>query len=802
MYGRLLYRRAVPSIAVCALLLAVFAVLGLRVFSGLIGGGYADPASESAVAQEIVHQEIGGEVNLIVVVQAPEGSMAQDAASTGDEVAQDLRDRDDVESVHAFSDPGMLEPLTSDDGRSGLVAAHILGSEAEQTATSAELAEQMAGERADGTTVLLGGSAPTVASANEQVLKDLGLAEGIAVPVTLVLLLIVFGSVVSAVLPLGVGAFAVFGAFFSTWAITLVTDVSIFSINLITALGLGLAIDYSLLIVSRFREELDKRGLDRSSPRRGPGVEAALGRTLQTAGRTVLFTGLAVASALCALLVFPTPFLRSFGHGGIAVVLVAMLGALLLLPALLALIGTRIDALPVRRRGRVQPLSAPSAFWGRVGEIVHRRPLLTGLPVLALLAVLSLPLLGVQFSSPDDRALGEGHPARAAGEVLREDFPGNSSAATVGIVSSEVEPAALADYAQEASEADGVESVLIASGMYVDGQRVSPAPPGMQNQLESQDWRALRIAGPSDGLSEEALQVVRDLRELPEPAGGHEVAFTGTSARFLDDTHAVTSNLPLAAGLIALSTFVLVFLFTGSVLMPLKTLLMNVITLAAVLGATTLVFQEGWLSGLLGFTPGPLDMSMPVLLFCIAFGLSMDYELFLIGRMKEVWDRTHDNRTAVIEGLAHTGRITTLAAIVLSVTFAAFGTSQVTFMKLFGLGTAFAILLDATLVRGVLVPSFMRVAGRANWWAPGPLRRLHDRIGLGEASEPAEDDDTRANYTGTTATVQPRRFESTDNHMSDSAYSEVRDFSARTRMPPARRRGRHVAGRPQGRHRR
>ena len=768
MLTRLVWRRTAATLIASLLLLVVFAVLGFRVFSVLIGGGYADPSSESARAQQIVHEEIGGEANLVVLVRAPEGAEASGSAALGEQIAADLREHDGIESVHAFSDPGMQDPLSSDDGRTGMIVAHIEGTEARQTEVSTELVDQLTGHRPDGTEVLVGGSAPMIASNSQQVMKDLGLAEGIAVPITLILLLVVFGSLVSAVLPLAVGAFAVFGAFFSTWIIAQLTDVSIFSINLITALGLGLAIDYSLLIVSRFREELGRRGLDRSSPRRAEGVEDALRRTLQTAGRTVLFTGLAVASALCALLVFPTPFLRSFGFGGVAVVVVAMIGALLVLPALLALIGTRIDAIPIRRRGRpVKALSAPSRFWGRVGDLVYRRPIITGVPVLAALVLMASPMLSAEFASPDDRVLSEGHDARAAGDILREDFTGSSSAATVGIVSSGLELPELESYARDASRIDGVESVMAVTGTYADGQRVSDAPPGMDNQLESEDWYSLRVNGPSDGLSDPALEVVRQLRDLPPPEG-REVLYTGTSARFIDDTDAVVDRLGLAGGLIAVTTFVLVFLFTGSVLLPIKALLMNVLTLSAVLGVVTLVFQHGWLSGILGFTPGPLDMSMPVLLFCIAFGLSMDYELFLIGRMKEMWDQTRSSRMAVVEGLAHTGRITTLAAAVLSVTFAAFGTSQVSFMQLFGLGTAFAILLDATLVRGVLVPAFMRIARRANWWAPAPLRWLHDRIGLAEAPEDPH-----------TGPLAPRPAEHYDDDM----------------VPPSarRRRGRHVA---------
>ncbi|ROZ64252.1 MMPL family transporter [Kocuria soli] len=697
--------------------------------------------SESAVAQQIVHEDLGGEANLVVLVgepaDVPPGEEGRPSNQTGADVAEQLRQDSRVESVQSFTDPGTGSSLVSDNGEWGLIAAHVTGSDQEQIDTAKELSDRLVGEREDGTQVLLGGTTPITQEINEQVLVDLKYAELIAVPLTMILLLIVFGSVVSAVLPLAVGGFGVLGAFFATWLITLVADVSIYSINLITALGLGLAIDYSLLMVSRFREELDVRGQGRHAARRSELAQEALSRTLATAGRTVLFTSLAVASALCALLVFPPPFLRSFGYGGIAVVVVAALGALVVLPALLAELGPRIDSLSVRsKKSAVPSLSAPSQFWGHVARVVYKRPLLSAIPVLVAIGVMAAPLLHVQFATPDDRILTGDQVSREAGDILRDHFPSNSSASPVGIVSSEVSSEQLDDYARRASLVEGVDQVMAATGIYRDGRHVASPPESMlHEQLQADEYYAIRVGGPADFLGEEAIDTVKELRNLSPPEGTNRVEYTGGTARFIDDRRAVTDHLLTALALIVATTFVLVFLFTGSVLMPLKALVMNVISLGAVLGVVTWIFQDGAFAELLGFTPRPLDMAMPVLLFCIAFGLSMDYELFLIGRMKEVWDRTKDNRQAVVEGLAHTGRITSLAAVVLSVTFAAFGTSQVTFLQLFGIGTAFAILLDATLVRGVLVPSFMRIAGNANWWSPGPLRKLHGLVGLSEVSD-------------------------------------------------------------------
>jgi RND superfamily putative drug exporter len=741
--ARLATRRARWSLAVAGLLLVAFAYWGFQAFPALISGGFDDPNAQATRAANLIDQRFGGPDNVAIVVNAPAGTTVADAAvaETGRTLTARVRATTGVTDVVSYfdvpagADPAAADGLHSTDRTQALIVAKAPGSESAATATLKRLRTDVAGPAAAGTagtaTVWVGGAAVTGDDIGDQVLTDLARAEAIAVPITLVLLLVVFGSLVAALLPLAVGTFSVFGAFFAIWVISRFTDVSIFSINLITGLGLGLAIDYSLLIVSRFREELARHPAadraDRAAVREQ--VRVALTTTMQTAGRTVLFTGLAVSLALLVLLVFPIPFLRSFGYGGVAVVLVSMVGALGVLPALLVALGPRVDAGRIRRGRPVRSASTPSAFWYRVASTVLRRPWLA-VPVLMVLATLASPLAHATFGAPDERTLNTQAQSRLVGDALRANFPGSTTSTPVALVSGSVGDAALRTYVREVSSLPHVDAAQSSVGVYVDGTEVAPSGPA---ELSDGDVHRVSVVGPKDYASADARDLLTRMRDLAPPAGT-TVLVGGETAQLVDNQTALVDRLPLASGLIVLTTLVLVFLFTGSVLLPLKAVLMNVITLSAVIGAMTWIFQEGHLSGLLRFSKGPIDTSMPILLFCIAFGLSMDYELFLIARIKELHDHGHDLRESVAGGLAATGRITTMAAAVLAVTFAAFGTSRVTFIQLFGVGTGLAILLDATLVRGVLVPAFMRIAGPANWWAPAPLRALHRVIGLREAT--------------------------------------------------------------------
>jgi RND superfamily putative drug exporter len=454
-------------------------------------------------------------------------------------------------------------------------------------------------------------------------------------------------------------------------------------------------------------------------------------RTVRTAGRTVVFSGITVGISLAALLVFPQFFLRSFAYAGIATVALAVLAALVVLPALLAVLGHRVDRFRVLRpRAR----TGTDGFWYRLSTAVMRRPWPVLVGGVAVLVLLGLPFLRVTFGQTDDRVLPPTAQAAVAGEILRTEFDARESdPVTVIAPDSAVSGAALADYAAALSEIDGVARVDAASGSYADGAQVAPAGPASARFADADGTGThLAVVIDVEPYSAAGRQVVSDVRAVDSPLGATYVG--GSAAVFADSQDAMGDRLPWALGIIALATFVLLFLFTGSVVLPVKALVLNTLSLSATFGAMVWIFQEGHLSGLLGdFTvTGELDTAMPILMFCIAFGLSMDYEVFLLSRIKEEYDRTGDNTRAVALGLQRTGRLVTSAAALLAIVFLAFATSGVTIIKMLGIGVALAVLMDATIVRGLLVPAFMRVAGDLNWWAPAPLRRLHDRIGISE----------------------------------------------------------------------
>jgi RND superfamily putative drug exporter len=413
-------------------------------------------------------------------------------------------------------------------------------------------------------------------------------------------------------------------------------------------------------------------------------------------------------------------------------VIVAMIGALVVLPALLAVLGPKVNSLKLPWVKRTP--SSVSAVWARIAGTAWRRPVLTGAPVVILLAIAAIPLLNVDFGLPSDRVLTTASETRQVGDVLRESFPADDAKALQLVTR---ESANVGDYATRVSELPGVESVATSTGTFVDGRAAGPGNPALAAESGQQQ---LTVLTAYDSHSTQAQDLVTTVRAVPE--GGADIQVGGEAARLVDSTDAIASQLPLAAGLIVVSTFLLLFLFTGSVLQPLRSLLFNVLGLSATLGLMVLVFQQGWLSGWLGFTPQPLDTSMLVLLFCIVFGLSMDYETIVFGRIKEMHDHGASTRDAVTQGLSRTGRLITMAALLLAVSLLAFGTSGVSFIQMFGIGSGLAILIDATLIRGVLLPVGMRVLGRAAWWAPPFLRRVHGRVGLreearGEAREPA-----------------------------------------------------------------
>jgi RND superfamily putative drug exporter len=716
--GRFAATRA-RGILIVALLAAVAAgVVGFTVFGKLKPEGFSDPAAESSQVTAVVDKEFGGQVDVVAMVTAKSGTV-DDAAvrapatALADELANDP-------AVHeAISYWGTRAPaLRSDDGSYGLIAIKLVK---DDIASTQAFEEKYAAKTHSTFDVAFGGPKMMSVDSRSQVGKDLALAESIAVPIILVLLMFAFGSLVAASLPLLIGAFTVFGTFAALSGIASLTDVSIYSINLTTALSLGLAVDYALLMVSRFREELAA----------GRDIDSAVIRTVQTAGRTIVFSGLTVAVALAVLTVFPLFFLRSFAYSGVAVVLIAMITSVVVLPAVLKVLGYRVNAGRVRWIKKTQ--SAVSPFWRRVASVVSARPILCALPVIALLLFGAYPVLQSEFGTPDDRVLPTSTQTRAVGDTLREHFPDDSSRAIQVIVPGDVSAAQVARYAGELSQLPDVARVDSSAGAFRDGATKGATP--ADAAMGKPDVQRFAVITKDEPRSAGAQDLVRTIRDTAGPTAA-EPQVGGPAAVLLDSKYAIGSRLPLTAGLIALSTFILLFLFTGSVLQPIRALVFNVLGLSASIGVMVLIFQEGWLSDFLGFTPLPLDTSMLMLLFCVAFGLSMDYEVFVLSRIKEGHDHGLDRRAAVIDGLSHSGRIVSTAAVLIAVNFFAFGTGGVSFIQMFGLGTGLAILIDATLIRGVLVPAGMRLLGRAAWWAPRPLRKLHDKIGLSESAPP------------------------------------------------------------------
>jgi RND superfamily putative drug exporter len=738
-----LHRIALLAIAaprrvlIAALLIMIgCGVFGVPVVTHLSAGGFQDPTSESARATQLLVDKFDqGDMDLVISVtddNSAEGFNSPTARKVGTELAERLAESPHVGTVTAaWTSPEAAAPaLVSEDGKTGLIVAGITGGETGAQRHAKALVEELVHDRA-GVTVRAGGVAMTYVQINAQTEKDLLLMESIAIPLSFVVLVWVFGGLLAAALPLAVGAFAILGSMAVLRAVTLVTDVSIFALNLSIALGLALAIDYTLLIISRYRDELAD-GHDRHD---------ALVRTMVTAGRTVLFSALTVALSMVAMVLFPMYFLKSFAYAGIAVVGFAALAAIVVAPAAIVLAGDRLDSLDVRRLlrrmlGRPEPMakSIDQMFWYRSTKIVMRRSVPIAAVVVALLVLLGAPFLGANWGFPDDRVLPGSASARHVGDALREDFAVDSANNVIAVLpdADGITPEGLDRYAAELSRVEDVSSVSAPGGTFVRGEKIGP--PSAATGLNR--GSAFLTIGSSAALFTDASETQLDRLHAVAPPDGRDAELTGLAQINRDSADAITSRLPTVLAVIAAITFVLLFLLTGSVILPLKALVLNVLSLTAAFGALVWIFQDGHL-GALGTTPtGTLVANMPVLLFCIAFGLSMDYEVFLVSRIREYWlasDRsTRANDESVALGLARTGRVVTAAALLMSISFAALIAAQVAFMRMFGVGLTLAILADATLVRMLLVPAFMHVLGRWNWWAPRPLARLHERIGFRE----------------------------------------------------------------------
>jgi RND superfamily putative drug exporter len=724
-------------VALAALLTVITAVFGIPVAAHLSAGGFQDPGSESARAAQMLSEKFQqSDQQLLFTVSHPAGAQSAAASTVGTDIVTLLDASPNVLGVTSpwTSPPAAAAELLSTDGTTGLIMATMSGGENKAQDYAADLAKQVVGDR-DGVTVKAGGSSMIMKQINEQTMHDLIRMEVIAVPLSAVVLVWVFGGLAAAMLPLLVGVMAVLGAMSVLRLLTGFTEVSIFALNITTALGLALAIDYTLLIVSRYRDEISG----------GATPADALARTMSTAGRTVLFSAVTVALSLSALLLFPMYFLKSFAYSGVATVAFAAAAAVIVTPAAIVLLGDRLNALDLRRwlrraLGRPEPVAKPveQIFWYRSTKAVMRRSVPIGAAIVALLVLLGTPFLRIEFGSPDDRVLPKSASAHQVGDQLREGFSSNLNNGLT-VVIPDVQDATESEldrYAADLSRVPDITLVSAPGGTFVAGNKTGP-PSAPTAVAEGSAFLSIRSTAP---LFSQASKVQLDrLHAVPEPAG-RDALIAGGAQMNRDIVSAVTSRLPLVLGLICAITFVLLFLLTGSLVLPLKAIVLNVLSLSAAFGALVWVFQEGHL-GALGTTPtGTMEANIPVLMFCVAFGLSMDYEVFLLARIREFWLKSGGTRAdadeAVALGLARTGRVVTAAALIMAIAFAALIAAQVSFMRIFGLGLTLAVIVDATLVRMALLPAFMQVMGKRNWWAPRPLARLHERIGISE--EPPE----------------------------------------------------------------
>jgi uncharacterized membrane protein YdfJ with MMPL/SSD domain len=681
--------------------------------AGVIGGSVAerldpygadDPDTEAVQAREAL-QGAGfrGAAAIVVIDDAPVARPATRTRIVA--LSRELRSRDDVQSVTGYYDTGSRD-FVSRDGQATYLAVALKSTDDKQQQEAGEgIVDQLAGRPG----ITVGGGAVAQQQVNEQVEEDLRVAELIAFPLLFLLSFVFFRSLVAALLPVMIGLLAIVGTFLILRVASEFGSISIFALNLTTGLGLGLAIDYSLFIVSRYREEIAKDQ---------PGL-AAMRRVMATAGRTVFFSSLTVAAALASLLVFPQRFLYSMGLGGALVALLAAAVSLTVLPAVLTLLGTRVNSLAPRalqRRAEADARPDQQGFWYRLSRFVMRRPAPIATLSALFLIVLGLPFLGIKFNTVDPTVLPQEASARQAYETVSEEFPPYRES-PIWVAVEGGSPKASTRFAVQVRRTEGVAAV---------------APP----QRLGGGLTVIQAISANPFASEASQSTVERVRDLAAPPGT-TVQVGGATADFIDFQGSLTRHLPIAFAIIVIATLVILFLMTGSVVLPIKSLIMNVLNLSAVFGLLVLIFQDGRLEGVLDYSsPGAIEQTMPILLFAVAFGLSTDYAVFLLSRIKEARDNGASDSESVAIGLERTGRIVTAAALLFAVAIGAFATSQIIFIKENGVGTALAVLIDASIVRALLVPSLMELLGKWNWWAPAPLRRLHERFGISETSAP------------------------------------------------------------------
>jgi uncharacterized membrane protein YdfJ with MMPL/SSD domain len=694
-------RRGRRIVIFAAVFFVVAGALGGGVASKLAPYGDDDPATESVKASDRLEADGYRDPSVIVLLQntSPTSPAGRQRIQ---QIEQQLQPNPDVARVTGYLDTHSRD-FVSRDGTATYLAVSLKPTDDQEQQDAAKgIADDLDGQPG----VKVGGIALAQEQVNKQVEKDLRMAEMLAFPILFLLSLLFFRSGVAALLPLLIGGLAIVGTFLLLRLANEFVSVSIFALNLTTGLGLGLAIDYSLFVVSRYREEIAKFG---------PGSEA-MKRTMNTAGRTVLFSSITVAVALASLMVFPQRFLYSMGLGGALVALLASTIALTVLPAVLALLGNRVNALSpgfLQRRAERDATVTEAGFWYRLSRFVMRRPIGVATVTAAVLIVLGIPFYSLKFTSVDAQVLPESASARQVDNVMRVQFPPFHDTPNLLVVENAT-PSSLSAIRREVSEVKGIAEVL---------------PP---QQLANGD-AVIQAYSDDSYISDSSRNAAKELRDLPVPQGS-ELLVGGAAAHFVDLQHSLQTHAPIALAIVIVATLIVLFLMTGSVVLPVKQLIMNALNLSAVFGILVFVFQDGRLEGLLDYRgQGALEQTMPILLFAVVFGLSTDYGVFLLSRIKEARDNGASDSECVAIGLERTGRIVTAAALLFAIAIGAFATSQIIFIKENGVGTALAVLIDASLIRALLVPSLMELLGRWNWWAPRPLRRLHYRFGLSDA---------------------------------------------------------------------
>ena len=664
------------------------------VFNRLDSAGYSDPKSDSYKVYEYLTNELKlSDPSVVLVVDSgsidvTDPTITQKGLALEKKIAQE----EGVSKTLSFWSSGGEQTLKSSDGK----AAYILvyGQDEAFSAKGQELGaffQKNYDGAYDGLTLYAGGVAVVGNAITEKISEDLKIAELISIPLTFILLTLVFGALAASAMPLIVGVAAILGAFFVLYLFTLFTNVSIYALNLTTGMGLGLGIDYALLMVNRFREELH----------RGKSVEDSIVTTMGSAGKTVFYSGMTVLVTLLSLTFFPLPFLKSFGYAGVSVVALAVVGALVGLPPILALMGSNIDKGVVRRSAIVPK---EDGRWARTARLVMKHPVGAVALSLLILGVMAAPITNIKFSQGDSRMLPADNKAAVATALQADRFLGQTgNPIEIIVIDGSDKLEEINAYAAKISRVDGIVAVL--------------PPVTIGNDVRVVAYQEMLPRTP------DSQALIHDVRKVVSPEG---TLVGGVAADYTDSQDGIARTLPWALGWIILSVLVLIFIFTGSIILPIKAVLLNFLSLGATMGALTWVFIDGNLQWLIGsFTvTGTLDTSIVILIAVVVFGLSMDYELFLLSRIREEHLAGKSNVESVAVGLQRSARIITAAAMLLAVVFAAFITSGVTSIKTMGFGVALAVILDATIVRGLLVPALMRLFGERNWWAPKWMQRF------------------------------------------------------------------------------